>query len=190
MSASLPLGLQSRGGIAIGDVIDVAYYQSENEDGREVERNTQFKVAGIVPLTEPDRPFRRDRPAVFEASPTVFNDPNMTPSVAGITDQDSISEWETPFPLTRTINKADDEYWNNHRLTPKLYITLQKAQQLFGARFGNVSSIRMSTDIANTTEELQGKIAKALQRVAPELGLASSAHSGSAASGCSGDDTL
>jgi ABC-type antimicrobial peptide transport system permease subunit len=161
--------LADNGKIAVGDEVQIDYYLSENQDGREVEKSFKLKVAGIVPITEPSQPYRRNRPAVFEKAPTVFNDPAMTPTVAGITDQDSISQWQTPFPLTRTVSQDDDDYWKDYRLTPKLYLTLNKSQQLFGSRFGSVSGIRLSTEVAPDATTLETQVASALQSVAPEL---------------------
>ncbi len=162
--------LAEQADLKVGDEVRLDYFQSENEDGREVELSTKLTVIGIVPITQPARAFVRNRPAVFNDAPTVFNDPNMTPSVAGITDQDSISDWETPFPLTRSVSEADDMYWNNYRLTPKLFVPLSTAQSLFGSRFGDVSSIRFSPKAHSSQEELANRITKALQDVAPELG--------------------
>lgn len=162
--------LADNGQIGVGDDVEIAYYLSENQDGREVEKTFKLKVAGIVPLTPPAQPYRRSRPAIFDKAPTVFNDPAMTPTVAGITDQDSISDWQTPFPLTRNVTQADDDYWSEYRLTPKLYMTLRKSQELFSSRFGKVTSVRMSTDLSNDVSALEAEIASVLQRTTPELG--------------------
>jgi putative ABC transport system permease protein len=163
--------LAEQGQINIGDELKIDYFQSENEDGREVERSFNLKVVGIVPLTEPARGYRRSTPAVFETPPTVFNDPNMTPTVAGITDQDSISDWETPFELTREISKADDDYWKNHRLTPKVIMHLEKAQSLFGSRFGKVSSLRFATTtVSDSAVDVRSSVEASVREAATDLG--------------------
>ncbi len=158
-------------GLNIGDRLQIDYFQSENENGHEVERSFEATVKGIVPITKPTRSFRRNRPASFETeSPTAFNDSSMTPTVAGITDQDSISDWNTPFPLTRTVRSEDDEYWQDYRLTPKLFLSLDNAKKLFGSRFGNASSIRIDPKVATSVEELVEKLTPKIQGIAPELG--------------------
>ncbi|MFN7796819.1 MAG: FtsX-like permease family protein [Planctomycetota bacterium] len=125
-----------------GDLLKIDYFLPETVEGTEVEKSFQATVLAIAPLSEPEQPYRRKSPARFSQAPTVFNDPAWTPVVPGITDQESISSWETPFALTRKIEKQDDEYWNSHRLTPKLFISDVRARELFGSRFGSQTSIR------------------------------------------------
>lgn len=128
--------------VKVGDTIRIDYYLPETVDGEEIERSQDLVVAAIAPLTKPSSPYRRNRDAQFEDSPTPFNDPAWTPIVPGITDQESISKWDTPFTLTRKIESQDDQYWNDYRLTPKLFVSYELGTQLFGSRFGKVSSLR------------------------------------------------
>ena len=109
-----------------GSKLRVAYYEPEVERGQEIERYFSAVVTDIVPITKPATAYRRGRAATFDRPPTPYNDPNLTPTVPGVTDQDSISDWDLPFKLTREISKADDEYWNEHRLTPKAFIPLSE----------------------------------------------------------------
>lgn len=127
----------------VGDTLLIHYFLPETVEGTEVERAFQVRVHAIAPLTAPSVPYRRKKPAQFAQAPTPFNDPDWTPEVPGITDQESISNWETPFPLTRTIERADDDYWNAYRLTPKLFISEALAKKHFGSRFGSQTSIRL-----------------------------------------------
>jgi len=129
-----------------GDSLKIDYFIPETVDGTEVEKSIVLKVAGVVPITEPSSGYRRNRSARFSEPPTQFNDSEMVPKVPGITDQESMSDWDLPFALTRKIRDEDDKYWNNHRLTPKLYMSLSQSQKLFGSRFGSVSSIRIATN--------------------------------------------
>ncbi len=128
--------------LAVGDRLVIDYFLPETVEGEEIEKQFEATVVAIAPLTEPKNPYMRNRPAVFDQTPTPFNDPQWTPTVPGITDQDSISKWDTPFPLKRTIDSRDDDYWNAHRLTPKLFIPLERGKELFGSRFGKLTSIR------------------------------------------------
>lgn len=128
--------------LAVGDRLVIDYFLPETVEGEEIEKQFEATVVAIAPLTEPKTNYIRNRPAVFDQPPTPFNDPQWTPTVPGITDQDSISKWDTPFPLKRTIDSRDDDYWNAHRLTPKLFIPLERGKELFGSRFGKITSIR------------------------------------------------
>lgn len=155
---------------AIGDRVRVFYYEPEVESGVEIERHFDAVITQIVPITKPAKPYRRRRPAVFDQAPTRFNDPFLTPSVPGVTDQDSINDWDLPFPLERTIDKADDEYWQDYRLTPKAFVPLQTGQRLFGSRFGDVTSIRYPSVTPEQLPELSQKIQQQLGERLPDLG--------------------
>lgn len=154
----------------VGDHVRLAYFEPEVERGQEVERYFDAVVTGIVPITEPTRPFRRTRPPVFKKSPTVYNDPDLTPTVPGVTDQDSISDWDTPFPLTRETDDADDEYWKNHRLTPKAFMPIAASRELFASRFGETTGLRIDVAAADDLEDLRSSLREPLRAVASELG--------------------
>ncbi len=69
-----------------------------------------------MPLTEPTQAFNRRKPAVYSDRPTTANDPDVTPEVKGITDQDSIADWDAAISLDqRRVRSVDDTFWENHR---------------------------------------------------------------------------
>src|SRR6056297_634936 len=94
--------------VSVGDELQVAYFEPETTTGKEVERYFTAVLTSIVPITEPSRSYRRSRDAEFDQLPTVYNDPDLTPTVPGITDQDSINDWDLPFKLERDISGDDD----------------------------------------------------------------------------------
>ncbi|WP_233148620.1 FtsX-like permease family protein [Rhodopirellula sp. MGV] len=153
-----------------GDRLAIDYYEPETQGGKEVERQFFAKVAGIVPLTEPKQPYRRRRDAVYETRPTRYNDPDLTPTVPGVTDQDSMSDWDTPFELTREVPDEDDQYWKNHRLTPKAFLPLQAGRQLFSSRFGHTTGLLIDPSVAASETELRDQLLKATATVLPALG--------------------
>ncbi len=126
-----------------GSTIRIKYFQPETIEGREVETSQDLIVLDIVRTTAPAKGYVRNRPAIFKDAPTRGNDPNLTPVVPGITDQDSISKWDLPFQLTRTIPKEDDDYWRDYRLTPKIFMRYPQAIRFFGSRFGRDTAIRI-----------------------------------------------
>jgi putative ABC transport system permease protein len=142
-------------GAKVGTVLRVAYYEPEVEDGNEIERYFNCIVTQIVPITRPAKPYDRRRAAQFDQPPTIYNDPHLTPTVPGVTDQASISDWDLPFPLKRKIDPEDDDYWNRYRLTPKVFFRLQDGQRLFGSRFGNVTSLRFPTGVLSEEDILK-----------------------------------
>ncbi|TWU58837.1 FtsX-like permease family protein [Rubripirellula tenax] len=155
---------------AVGTRLRVAYYEPEVENGNEVERHFDAIITQIVPITEPATPYRRRRDATFDQFPTIFNDPGLTPIVPGVTDQDSISDWDLPFALQRTISKQDDLYWNNHRLTPKAFLPLAEGRRLFGSRFGDTTGLRFAADESSDVIGLESKILSALRPAMDDLG--------------------
>ncbi len=153
-----------------GTPLRVAYYEPEVEKGKEIERYFDAIVSDIVPVTAPATPYRRRRPATFDQPPTVYNDPHLTPTVPGVTDQDSISDWDLPFQLTREISDADDSYWENYRLTPKAFIPLADGQRLFGSRFGQTTGLRIAATAAPDVEALSAEVRQSLSPILDELG--------------------
>ena len=156
-------------GAAAGDRLTVFYFEPEVTDGEEIERSFAAIVADVVPLTEPSRGYRRNRPPRFDSPPTRYNDPFLTPTVPGVTDTDSINDWDLPFPLTRTVAREDDDYYKHHRLTPKLFLPLAAGRRLFGGRFGDVTSIRFP---GVASEELAAQLNAAMSGRASDLGWA------------------
>ncbi len=157
-----------------GDKLQINYFEPETVDGREVEVSKQLVIVGVVPIVEPVKPYSRDELAKYAVSPTRFNDPNMTPSVPGVTDQESISNWDLPFTTDREIRRVDEEYWNNHRLTPKLFLRFEDAAspQMFGSRFGRVTSLRFDGAAVASEQALRSEIESALFAIKAQQGLA------------------
>lgn len=160
---------------APGDWIEMRFYEPETVDGNEVEKAVQMFVAGVVPVTQPSEPYRRNRPAKFARAPTLFNDPNLTPMVPGVTDQESISNWDLPFDLKdeELILPIDDEYWNEYRLTPKLFMTYRTStsRYFFSSRFGQTTAFRWPAEQVTGIDWLRAKIESALQETKNSQGL-------------------
>lgn len=157
-------------GVTVGMRLRIAYFEPEVEHGNEIERTFQAIVTDIVPITEPSKPYTRRRDAIFGKRPTPYNDSHLTPTVPGVTDQDSMSDWETPFELTREVSDADDLYWKNHRLTPKAFIPLADGKRLFGSRFGETTNLRIATSVATNIDALNARLITATEPVLSELG--------------------
>src|SRR5262249_22071693 len=88
-------------------------------------------------------------------------DPNLTPAFPGITDKLNIRQWDPPFPYDNTkIKPRDDQYWREHKTTPKAYVTLAAGQKLWGSRFGNLTSVRLAgvTNINDFKERLRSEL--------------------------------
>ena len=146
----------------IGDRITVAFFEPETTHGVQVESEIEFVLADIAKLTAPASPFvvrRRGsiRPAIFDQPPTLANDPDLTPTVPGVTDAESIEKWDLPFDTMNRIRAEDDVYWENYRTTPKGFVSLAAGQKAWQSRFGNTTSFRVSA-----TNRTESKIAESL----------------------------
>ena len=98
----------------------------------------------------------------------VLDDPDLTPEFPGITDSPRMDQWTNPpFPYDKTrVKPIDEEYWKRYRTTPKAYINLKKAQQLWSTRFGDVTSIQVRSG-TEPPETLPDALRQALK---PEQG--------------------
>lgn len=160
---------------SIGDRIELRYFAPETTHGRAVETSRAFRLAAIVPVAKPDRPYSRRHDAEFSVPPTRGNDPWLTPTVAGITDQDSIDDWDPPFPFdSRRVRPVDDEYWAEYRTTPKAFVTLDAGRQMWASRFGNVTNIRFEAGEEPLSDtglaSLKSALEQSLQQRRHELG--------------------
>jgi len=73
-------------------------------------------------------------------------DPDWTPRYPGVSDVQTLDEWDPPIPIDQTRFRKpgpDDDYWKQHRTTPKAFISLVDGERLWGTRFGRRTSIRM-----------------------------------------------
>lgn len=113
-------------GAKVGDDVGIEYYVWTDEDGLET-RSAQFALAGIVPMNG------------------IGGDQTLTPEYPGISDAEDITAWDPPFPVDlKRVGKRDEDYWDHYRGAPKAIISLADGQQLWGSRYGKVSSLRLS----------------------------------------------
>jgi putative ABC transport system permease protein len=134
-------------GISPGAPVDVDYFVWTEQAKLET-RTAHFNLAGVVP-TSGDV------------------DPVLAPDIPGITEARSISSWDPPFPLNLSlIRRQDEDYWNQHRATPKAFITLAEGQDLWRTRFGTATGVRISlpagVDPASASERLSAALRKKL----------------------------
>lgn len=135
-------------GVSVGAELGVRFFEPETTHGQQIEKTVQLRLVDIAKLTEPESGYSSSRrgqlePAKFAQRPEVTNDPDLTPEVPGVTDAESIDRWDLPFETASKIRPQDDRYWNDHRTTPKAYVSLEQGQKLWNSRFGNVTSFRL-----------------------------------------------
>jgi ABC-type lipoprotein release transport system permease subunit len=111
-----------------GDRVEIEYYLWHS-DGRLTTEKAEFVLAGIVPIEG------------------LAADRNLSPEYPGLTDAESVSDWDPPFPLkVDRVRPKDEDYWDTYRTTPKAFVSLEKGQQLWASRWGKLTSIRFPAD--------------------------------------------
>ncbi|MBI2824775.1 MAG: FtsX-like permease family protein [Planctomycetia bacterium] len=121
----------------VGDTIRVTYFEPESTHGNVREKTVALRLAAIVALTG------------------AAADPNLTPTLPGVTDQLSIADWNPPFPFdSQRIRPKDEQYWDDHKATPKAYVALATGRKLWGSRFGDTTSLRIPPGEGRTAESL------------------------------------
>jgi putative ABC transport system permease protein len=109
-----------------GDEVTLEYFLWNDDDGLETGRAT-FTVGGVVPMSG------------------LGGDRTLTPDYPGISDATDMTSWDPPFPVDlKRIRPRDEDYWDAWRASPKGIISLEDGQRIWGSRFGNVSSLRLS----------------------------------------------
>lgn len=156
-------------GAKVGDMLELSYFEPETTHGDQIERKIKLKLVDIAKLTKPDSGFELSRrgeirPAKFSQRPEVTNDPDLTPEVPGITDAESIERWDLPFETASKIRPQDDQYWNDHRTTPKAFVSLALGQRLWGSRFGKITSFRLPAAYEAKKSELVSKAAQSAKQ--------------------------
>jgi putative ABC transport system permease protein len=107
-----------------GDDVELTYFILGL--GRTLEeQSARFRVHSIVPLEG------------------AAADPELMPEFPGVDQAESTRDWDPTLPVDLSRIRAEDEqYWTDHRGTPKAFIPLATGQRLWDNRFGNLTAVR------------------------------------------------
>ncbi len=154
----------------VGDTIRLAYFEPETAHGQEIETTAEFKLKAIVKLTQPAVPYDRKQVAEYDEPPTLVNDPDLTPFVPGVTDVESIEQWNLPFETGHRIRPEDNKYWDDYRTTSKAFVSLAVGKKLWSSRFGDTTTFRLSAK-EDSQEELEQRFLDQLSESNETLGM-------------------
>ena len=113
-------------GAKIGDTVTLEYFVWNDDDGLET-RTATFTFGGVVAMSGPG------------------GDRTLTPDYPGISDAADMTSWDPPFPVElKRVRPKDEQYWDDWRAAPKAFVSLADGQRMWGSRFGQVSSLRLS----------------------------------------------
>jgi len=108
-----------------GDSLTIKYYEI-GPLRQLVEKGTSFIVKEVVPIEGK------------------YADKDLMPFLPGMSDAGNCRDWEAGVPIKLdAIRDKDEAYWKQYKGTPKAFISLKKAHQLWANRFGNYTAIRI-----------------------------------------------
>ncbi|MBI3879544.1 MAG: ABC transporter permease [Verrucomicrobia bacterium] len=137
-------------GAKAGDKLRLAYYVVSL--GRKMEERTnEFTVRAVVPLAG------------------TADDRALMPDFPGLANAESCRDWDTGFPIKmERMRDKDQKYWDDHRGTPKAFVTLSAGQKMWANRFGDLTAVRYPLRDGQSAEQAKAAIGKAiLQKLDP-----------------------
>jgi ABC-type lipoprotein release transport system permease subunit len=134
-----------------GDQAAMEFYLWDTAGGLRTS-TAQFTVAAVVPMIG------------------VAADPRLAPEYPGITEAANLSDWDPPFPLDLSrVRPQDEQYWREHRTTPKAFLPYERARDLWATRYGNVTGLRFAATSPGAAAQLAAALQDRLrQRVAAD----------------------
>ena len=129
--------------LAEGDTLEMEFY-APDVNGELILKKRTLTVSRIL----------EDDPLYYERS--------WVPFIKGVSDKNSIHNWDIAFPINnRIIRPEDEEYWDLYGSVPKFYINLDEAKELFANSAGTITSVRVwglaspnSSDLAPAPQEV------------------------------------
>jgi len=143
--------------VRAGDAIRLKYFLIDRH-GETEEQQRDFRIHSVVPL-EGDR---------------LSTDRGLVPEVKGITDAKRFRDIKTPYPMDLgLVSDRDEQYWEQFGPTPKLFVPLNVARNMWQTRHGNLTSIRIfipdSESIDNVTERFEQQLLSNLDVIEADL---------------------
>lgn len=140
-------------GAKAGAEVELAYFVVGPMQKLE-ERRRRFTVRGVVPLEG------------------AAADPALMPDFPGLAHTDNCKDWDPSFPIDLDrIRDKDETYWDDHRGTPKAFVTLAAGRAMWTSRFGALTAVRYPD--AKDRETLAREIRSRLDPAQLGLGIVS-----------------
>ncbi|MFC1553680.1 FtsX-like permease family protein [candidate division KSB1 bacterium] len=128
-------------GAKVGDPITLTYYILGSSRSLK-ETTAEFRVKSVVSI-------KGD-----------YADRNLLPDFPGFVEAENCRDWDPGIPIDlNKIREKDEDYWDKYRGTPKAFISLISAQELWKNRFGSLTALRIQgEDITGIKENLENII--------------------------------
>ncbi|MCU0798836.1 MAG: ABC transporter permease [Candidatus Thermoplasmatota archaeon] len=132
--------LRDRLNITLGDTLELRYRRL-TELGTLVEGNRSFVVRDIVPRGG------------------LAAEPSLMPPIPGITEAASCSDWDPSFDIDLDlIGEEDRAYWDELRTSPKAFISLEDAREMWQVHYGNTTAVWFPDPPEDLAEDLDGLV--------------------------------
>lgn len=126
-----------------GDHIDISYFVVGPLRVLDT-ANASFTVKSIIPMSD------------------IEQYKSLMPDIPGMSDAGNCRDWETGVPISlEEIRDKDEAYWKKYKGTPKAYIALSRAEELWKNRFGIYTSFRFNisaSDLVNLEKEVMSDL--------------------------------
>jgi putative ABC transport system permease protein len=137
--------------VKFGERVTLDYYVWL-EEGKLATRSAEFRVACIIPM----KGLAADR--------------DLVPDYPGITESETLGDWDPPFPIDlKRIRPQDEGYWKKYRTTPKAFIQLTVGQELWQTRFGKLTSLRIPPNRGQTLTQAHQAFERSLRKTLDPL---------------------
>jgi putative ABC transport system permease protein len=85
-------------------------------------------------------------------------DPQLMPAFPGLEGKLDCVDWEPLFPIDYTRLLQDDrDYWINYQGTPKAFISLEIAQELWSTNLGSYTMIKLDSKLNSSGDQIELK---------------------------------
>lgn len=129
-------------GLTPGDRVEIRYYVMGAKRNLE-EKSASFRIRAVEPVAEKGW------------------DKSWMPDFPGLADVGNCRDWKPGFAIDgRRIRDKDEAYWKQHRGTPKAFIGLEAARQIWANRWGTATAMRYAS---GTEEKLRESIGTVLR---------------------------
>jgi ABC-type lipoprotein release transport system permease subunit len=123
-------------GATPGDTIRLRYFEI-GPLRKLIDREAEFVLKEIVPMTGQ------------------WADSTRMPFIPGLSDAGHCREWEAGVPINLdNIRDKDEDYWEEWKGTPKAYVSLNKALEMWENRFGVYTAVRYPADMFDEAKYL------------------------------------
>jgi len=113
-------------GASPGDRVSMDYFLWDPAAGLQ-SKTADFTVAAVVPIAG------------------LAADRRLAPDYPGITQAESLADWDPPFPIDLSkVRPVDEAYWHEFRTTPKAFVTYERGRDLWRSRYGALTSVRFA----------------------------------------------